>query len=117
MSEYQGLDSQLKKGLADLAAAMRGERFQMINVGANIYRLDKQSGEIERFTPEDFEEEDFEEEEEIIEETEEEHHPKIPPPERAEVGVLRGAASLIRRFRPTWGAGSKSLSQGGGMER
>ncbi len=109
MNGYSGLDSQLKKGLSDLTAAMRGERFQMINVGANIYRLDKQTGAIEKFGPEDFEADDDLELEEEEEPIEEETRSRIPPPERSDPGVLRGAASLLRRAWP----GSKSLSQGG----
>ena len=111
MSEFRGLDSQLKKGMSDLAAALRGERFQMINVGSHIYRLDKQTGAIEKFSPEDFEEEDLEEEEETIEETEETRSP-IPPPERADSGVLRASPGLIRRIQSAW-PGSKYLSAGG----
>ena len=66
MSAYQGLASELQKGLADLVRAARGARYSMIHIPPNLFRLDGATGEIEVFPIEDF----FEEVEEVEEEEE-----------------------------------------------
>lgn len=114
--EIDGLTKQVRETGAKIEVALRGPRYSMIHIGENLFRLDGQLGTIEVFPIDSFFE-DAEEESETEEQTEEEQRPKIPEPERADSGVLRASHGLLRRLRSSWGAGSKSLSAGGGGER
>ncbi len=109
--EVDALTKQVRETGAKIEAALRGPRYSMIHIGENLFRLDGATGEIEVFPLEDFFEE-AEEEEEDEEQTEEEQRPKIPPPVKADSGVLRASHGLLRRIRSAW-PGSKSLSAGG----